>query len=462
MGKRNGYILNSYSYKRKQQSKVFGIVVVLILIGIGYYFFQHRFDMKIQSARLYFYDSSKQELVPNNRKISLSGQTEKIVKILIDELSTPPENENLQTFIPSYGRISDVTLNDGVCELVLEGDMVSDSIHTVSEEAAAVYSIVNTLTELENIQKVKLSINGNKSPYFKQYISIADPLVRLSGQLPNGKLVRLFYYYYPSDSYITKNKEIPSSEDSQDLIYSIVNQLMIGFKDIPEITNFFPSDVSINNVEIQNGCANIDLSAEFRRFLYGATEELCLINTIVLSVTELPDVNRVKILIDGKETDTIGGHTDSFVPYKRWYGYSLESDCIYYYVLKLNQHHFYTPVFKETKKDENSHLVIKILNRLLDGPSAKLRELDITTGIPSGTKLTSAIPEENGILSVNIEIELSKFLNAQQEENFLEQIILTITENTAFNKINLYFNGETLEALPFGTEINNPLSRRNE
>jgi spore germination protein GerM len=418
--------------------------------------------MKIQSARLYFYDSSKQELVPNNRKISLSGKTEKIVKILINELSDPPEDENLQTFIPSYGRISDVSLHDGICELVLEDDMVSESIHTVSEEAAAVYSIVNTLTELDNIQKVKLSINGSKNPYFKQYISLSDPLIRLSGQLPSGKLVRLFYYYYPSDSYITKKLEIPSSENSEDLIYSIVNQLMIGFKDIPEITNFFPSDVSVNKVFVQNGCANIDLSPEFRRFHYGATEELCLINTIVLSVTELPDVNQVKILIDGEETYTIGGHTDSFFPYKRWYGYSLESNCIYYYILKLNQHHFYSPVFKETEEEDNSKLVINILNQLIKGPSAKLRELDITTDIPSGTKLNSAIPGESGILSVDLEIELSKFLNAQQEENFLEQLILTITENTAFNKINLYLNGETLEALPFGTEINNPITRGTE
>jgi spore germination protein GerM len=100
-----------------------------------------------------------------------------------------------------------------------------------------------------------------------------------------------------------------------------------------------------------------------------------------------------------------------------------------------------------------------VINTLLKGPPAKYKEMEITSDIPAGTKLISASPGENNVLSVDLDIELSQFLHAQQEENFLEQLVLTITENSSFQKINLYFNGEALESLPFGTEIKNPISR---
>jgi spore germination protein GerM len=101
----------------------------------------------------------------------------------------------------------------------------------------------------------------------------------------------------------------------------------------------------------------------------------------------------------------------------------------------------------------------EILKELLKGPTSDEREIGIVSDIPSGTKLISATPGEENSLTINLDMEMSEFLNAQQEENFLEQIILTLSENTSFRLFHLYFQGEALESLPFGTEINNPLRR---
>ena len=133
MRKQKDYVLTSFNHKRKLQSRIFIVFAICSLIAVGYYFYQHRFDVRIQSAKLYFYDASKTELIPVTRKVSLSGQSEKIVKILMEELSIPPEKSNLETFIPAYGRISSVKISDGICHITFEPNMVSDSIHSVSE-----------------------------------------------------------------------------------------------------------------------------------------------------------------------------------------------------------------------------------------------------------------------------------------------------------------------------------------
>ena len=458
MRKKSGFILNTYHHKKKQQSRLFVILSMLLLVVVGFYFYQHRYDVEISTAKLYFYDSAKTELVPITRKISLSGQSEKIVKILIEELSKPPKEENLQSFIPVHGSIAGVTLKEGICSVLLEEDMISDSISTVLQEAAAVYSIVNTLTELDSIQKVLIAIQGKKDPTFKQYISLSEPLISLSGQLPRGRFIRLFSYYLPANVSLVSKIEIPASTDLEETVKSIVNQLMIRYIDDEEITSFFPEDVIIHHATVENGVLLLDLSPEFTRFHFGANEELHLINCITLSLTELPQISQVKILINGSNVDTIGGHTDASLPYKRWDGYKNESTSVLYFVLKRDQNQSLVPVLvplDAAKKASPETLILE----LLKGPSAHYKENGIVSDIPSGTKLISVSPGENNSLTVNLEMEMSEFLNAQQEANFIEQIVLTLTENTGFSSLHLYFNGEALESLPFGTEIHNPISR---
>ena len=60
------------------------------------------------------------------------------------------------------------------------------------------------------------------------------------------------------------------------------------------------------------GDAFVDLSAEARtRHSGGALDELFTVYSIVNALTtNLPAVNRVQILVDGKEVDTLAGHVD--------------------------------------------------------------------------------------------------------------------------------------------------------
>ncbi len=458
MRNKNGYIIHSLAHKKKQQGILFVVITLCFLIMAGYYFYQHRHDLTVSTAKLYFYDSEKDELVPVNRKVSLSGQTEKIVKILLEELSKPPKDSNLQSFIPVHGSVSNVSLKEGICSLVLEEDMISKSISSVSQEAAAVYSIVNTVTELDSIQKVQLSIQGKKDPTFKQYISLSEPLIRLSSQLPKGQFVRMYYYHLPTNMFLLTKVEIPASSEINDTVASIVTQLMIRYQGNEDITSFFPEEVSINSILIEDGSLFLDLSPEFQRFRYGANAELGLVNTITLSLTELPQIQNVRIQIDGENIDTIGGHTSSLEPYQRWHGFDIENASILYYVLKKEQNHYLLPVFRSNKQDTTLSPE-DLLQNLLKGPSSDERDMGIVSDIPSGTKLISVTPGEENSLMIDLDMEMSEFLNAQQEENFLEQLILTLSENTGFRSFHIYFRGETLESLPFGTEINNPLSR---
>jgi hypothetical protein len=62
----------------------------------------------------------------------------------------------------------------------------------------------------------------------------------------------------------------------------------------------------------ERGDAFVDLSADIStKHIGGALDELFTVYAIVNALTvNLPAVNRVQILVDGKEVDTLAGHVD--------------------------------------------------------------------------------------------------------------------------------------------------------
>ena len=448
-----GIILNTKEYNKKQRSRFIFLFLVVAMIGVLTYFLLHQKDVQISSSKLYFYDSSQQELVPINRKIDLNGTLEKIIKVLVENLSRVPENTTYLTYIPSFVKVKSVSMNNEVCTITFEPTILTDQIDSVIKESAVVYSIVNTLTELPQIKKVRIMIEGKKDPYFKRYVTIQDPLVRLTGKLPKGVKTLLYFYDNQTESYAAELREIPYSTDLSVEATHIVNQLIIGPK-LATLTSFFPVGTKVLKASVENGVCTIDFSKEIRRFSFGAEEELIIINLITLSVTEL-GIQRVGFLIEGKEVYTLAGHASINKPIQRWFG-TPDHNCILFFTRKSEQNTLYQPSFRlESGKIDPS----KVLQLLLNGPTAKEKEIGFTTDIPSGTKLISVNPKENNELIIDLNLELSKFANASQEENFIRQIVMTISENTSFNKIMIYVNGKNLESLPFGTDISKFLTK---
>jgi germination protein M len=449
-----GIILNTKEYNKKQRSRFLVLFLVVAMLAVITYFFLHQKDVTINTSKLYFFDSAKQELVPISRKIELNGTMDKIIKVLIENLSLVPEKTSYLTYIPAYTKVKSVSMNNEVCTVTFEPTILTGQIDSVLKESATVYSIVNTLTEIPQIKKVKIVIEGKKDPYFQRYVSIQEPLVRLTGQLPKGVKTLLYFYHNATESYAAELREIPVSTDLATEATHVVNQLMIGPKQ-SDLTSYFPQGVKILKATVEDGICTIDFSKEIRRFAYGAEEELIIINLIALSVTELSGIERVAFLIEGKEVYTLAGHASIKKPIQRWYG-TPEHNCILFFTRKSEQVSLYQPSFR-TIPDKIDPT--KVLTQLFAGPTAKEKEDGCTTDVPTGTKLNAVNPKENNELIVDLSIELNKFANAVQEENFLRQIIMTITENTSFTKVMIYVNGKSIESLPFGTDISKFLTK---
>ena len=109
--------------------------------------------------------------------LSIYNSNISLDKLVVERLIAGPEDgdsvENGFATISSDTQIMSVTTQDGVCYVNLnEGFLVRQG--NVTPEVA-VYSIVNSLTELPGINRVQLSIEGNSDLNYMEKLSLLQP-----------------------------------------------------------------------------------------------------------------------------------------------------------------------------------------------------------------------------------------------------------------------------------------------
>lgn len=79
-----------------------------------------------------------------------------------------------------------------------------------------------------------------------------------------------------------------------------------------------PDGAEVNSIHFAGGIARIDFSPELvNNFHGGSAAELMLVGSIVNTLTEIPGVKKVRITVNGKAIETIGGHCDLSEPIGR-------------------------------------------------------------------------------------------------------------------------------------------------
>ncbi|MCR4425559.1 MAG: GerMN domain-containing protein [Firmicutes bacterium] len=84
-----------------------------------------------------------------------------------------------------------------------------------------------------------------------------------------------------------------------------------------DLTTSIPRGVQVRSVSVENGTATADFSAALTRPQVGSQGEAMIVGSIVNTLTEFPDVDRVQILVDGARVESIAGHIDVSRPLTR-------------------------------------------------------------------------------------------------------------------------------------------------
>ncbi len=118
-----------------------------------------------RSVSLYFAEHTDTEvyLVKEIREIQVSKE---LYKNVVEELIKGPQSDQLYRTIPSNVKVNSVKISEGTATVDFSKEIITnfqEIPHSSTTEVLAIFSIVNTLTEFEEIKKVKITIEGKDS-----------------------------------------------------------------------------------------------------------------------------------------------------------------------------------------------------------------------------------------------------------------------------------------------------------
>ncbi|MBQ2897210.1 MAG: GerMN domain-containing protein [Clostridia bacterium] len=132
-----------------------------------------------QYLTLYFANKDGSYLVDESRRITIN-EKESVEIQALRELIKGPKSKNSSRTIPQETKILSVETKEGICFVNLSQEFISRHTGGTASEQLTIYSIVNTLTELEGVEKVQFLIEGQKSESFIHML-INEPFVRDEG-----------------------------------------------------------------------------------------------------------------------------------------------------------------------------------------------------------------------------------------------------------------------------------------
>ena len=123
-------------------------------------------------VNLYFYNNETGELEPEARLIDAVELLQKPYAKLIKMLIQGPKSDKLKALIPEEVKINSAKIKEGCVTVDFSQDILN---YTEDEDLKnkMINSVVNTLTELIEVDSVKFLIDGEKNDMFKEeYVRI--------------------------------------------------------------------------------------------------------------------------------------------------------------------------------------------------------------------------------------------------------------------------------------------------
>ncbi len=177
---------------------IFVIVLLVLLVGLTIFYFINKSntvnneiteytpqeemsddEMRKTIVSIYYKNIETNTLVPESVCIDVKELTENPYTKLLNLLLAGPSNSKLECPIPENTKINNTYLSGDIVYVDFSPEFINNAPSGIEEESLIIYSVVNTLTELNEVDGVKFLINGEDNLGFSDNsISFKDPFVR--------------------------------------------------------------------------------------------------------------------------------------------------------------------------------------------------------------------------------------------------------------------------------------------
>ena len=256
--------------------------------------------------------------------------------------------------------------------------------------------------------------------------------------------------------YIARTTIVQESENTNDLILEVIESLTINSEKSNYIRDGFkgiiPEGTTVKEITLENGILTINFSKEILNISENNEEKM--IEAIVYSLMEIPEINKISILVDGEKLRALPNSKKKLPEFlDKSYGvnkiYNLDSikdtnKTTVYYLSKYDDYYYYVPVTKiSNETGEKAEIIIKELK------STPIYHTNLISYLAASTNLTNYELLENSI-SLSFDNHLLANLN---DEDMLEEvkysIALSLRDSYGIEKVLFNFPENEQEVMAF-------------
>ncbi len=269
-------------------------------------------------TQLYFSNSASDNLVTEVAYVPAGNRenTVEFVRVIMSKLLDGPLVEGNKRVIPEGVYLRGVSLEpgqDGVVNIDLSKEYYQNIQEDAlaSEELLARYSIVCTLCQFDEIKKIKFYVDGKDMMASSgdgevlSAMGLGSVMVNSpsSVETQTEKFVTLYFTDKIGIKLYPETHKATMTDNS--LEKTVVNELIRGPVS-NEFERTFPESTQLISAETTEGVCFVNFSGDFVAKIDDARREKTAVYSVVNSLTRLPGIEKVQILVDGKkpENDT--------------------------------------------------------------------------------------------------------------------------------------------------------------
>lgn len=118
---------------------------------------------------LYFSNKDGTKLEKEQQKVHYSN-TISMEKLVVEQLIAGPKSDNLKAVIPEDVKLIGISVKDGICYVNFDKTFLTKNLEI--DDHVVIYAIVNSLSELPDVNKVQISVDSETNVMFMETVSL--------------------------------------------------------------------------------------------------------------------------------------------------------------------------------------------------------------------------------------------------------------------------------------------------
>ncbi len=251
-----------------------------------------------ETVVLYFPDAEGRYLVKETVTAEAMEAEEKPAYIL-EQLFSGETSGQIRSCIPEGTRLLGTQVENGICTVNLTSEFLKED-QTYAEERLAVYSIVNSLTELPEITTVDFLAAGSPIETLNR-MDLSSGVLRDETVIASPGKNKVDVTLYPvcdSSGLLAATPVMLEVEEGQSVAEAAAAALL-SYESRNGMEGCIPVGTKLLKLRMENGTCILELTGEFLTGCAGSKEETVAVHSVIATMCALPEITSVEILVEG-------------------------------------------------------------------------------------------------------------------------------------------------------------------